>query len=1508
MAMSALLLKLRVDDPLDAVGVHLGGGAWGTIAVGLFQSGVMDGNVHQLGYQLLGLVTIAAWAATLALLLLGTLRVTRNLRVSFVAEQCGLDLLFHKGPAYPEFLVEKLRDLHVPEGSQVTVLALMVDGDRGLFFADPLVYESSMDTLKSILAGLVKAFNVVDLKPCRAGIIGVGVTGGGQGERAADGSIELEGGDDEEWLGLLAFDRQEHALHFCYVLMASMLRQDWDPELNEMPAAARVMDAMGDVLYNGLRLKIGMDTGDVGDMLHKAMSHNADDARANAKGSRRVSLGSSQYPRQQQHPVVAWDVYDLPVVQRALSLCECVPEGPGLYASDSAILGVAGNAEMPFKLYHHGEHEHLRLADQRRPTTTSAHTKSTAASAARKNRPTGPYGGSKPWGGRGGRDGNSSDMESDGAHAALARAIARVTGVDPPLGRSAHRRAVVYRLGLGPDGGAGPSNSATRRHAGAGDGGGGRDSHLYGPPSKRYDRSSSHPISSITSGKSLASVTSTGRDCAAESGTGSNGGAPGGGSGSSGGGSGSLPSGASGRDAVLDPASGGVSADASAAAAANQTRILQVVFPQLPPAPVLRPIHTRPLSPSILDAPGFIRKALSRAEAGDSEGDFADDVDRTIDGGGLSIHGDDGGSRELARGHDDGNALSTPSRGSHLGGPARAREDSNGGSDARWAMAGRRVCSAARHAWGVLARCRAAVWAPRVDNEGRYQVSSWTGLGDPGGSARGGQVGGGGGAGEGGGDRPWGESGGGTRGGDGAYPSHGRSNSLGHEYGSVSGGQAGIGVGASSGFGRSLSGDPWHLGANVGDDLLSGVPKEDPADFLTFASTSVDGLSALMAWNEPLTRASLALATGTMRRRLAEHGGYGCLENGQGGFLIAFPSVCSALAWAADVQLDLLSLPWDPALLAHPDAQPVDMPRSSSSGGHPGCATPRMGPSTSGTWGGWGVATPRPAANPSSAGVGNAALNPRSWGESGNSAPNGGVGNYAPGGGSGNSQPMGVISTHPLTPSGPNVGASSAQDAPASMAQTPDNAGPGRGAAILSSIVEIATPVNVSPATPRAGNPAVTGAGAASTPGPTPPGASSSGPGSTPTVSPPGVPPPPVLLLQGLRVGIGVHSGRLAQNDVWAHPATGRAVYSGVTVKEVSELRRWAFCAQILVSGMAVRVLTLEVAQEEAAEAAAGRGRAQAAAAAAAAAFTAANVRATSLGGTPLALSRAHSAKNAGNMASSSSPRFAPYPNDSKSLGVMGSGDPGTRPLGAFSLPHHPRPSHLDPHSQSCTSPWAPGPMEEAVSGMAVLRAYDGLLFGEWDKHMPGHDAYYSGHYAAGQPHGGHPNPQGPGGPSSLGSAAAASLRMLGGGSGRGGFAAISGLNQPFLSSSSAMGSLASATRFVFEYLPAPLLLRRAYWPLLRQERLIRLNLGLVPSGDWSAEFGQWGLLGGMGGGGGGSTAGGLYMTGTDWTPGEQVDGSTRSSQYLRAPCTLAELLHFTGDSSGGGGAGDWAA
>jgi Amt family ammonium transporter len=92
--------KLRLDDPVGALSVHLVCGVFGTLAVGLF--GAKAGTA-QLVTQLVGVAAIGAFSFVFAFVTFVVIRATMGLRVSASEEIEGLDLGEHGMPAYPDF-------------------------------------------------------------------------------------------------------------------------------------------------------------------------------------------------------------------------------------------------------------------------------------------------------------------------------------------------------------------------------------------------------------------------------------------------------------------------------------------------------------------------------------------------------------------------------------------------------------------------------------------------------------------------------------------------------------------------------------------------------------------------------------------------------------------------------------------------------------------------------------------------------------------------------------------------------------------------------------------------------------------------------------------------------------------------------------------------------------------------------------------------------------------------------------------------------------------------------------------------------------------------------------------------------------------------------------------------------------------------------------------------------------------------------------------------------------
>ncbi len=107
-------IKLHVDDPVGAVGVHLANGVWGTLAVGLLAdpkapaglNGLFyTGSFRLLGVQALGIAAVLAWTAAMMTLTFLILKKTVGLRVSADEEVRGLDKTEHGLPsAYADFV------------------------------------------------------------------------------------------------------------------------------------------------------------------------------------------------------------------------------------------------------------------------------------------------------------------------------------------------------------------------------------------------------------------------------------------------------------------------------------------------------------------------------------------------------------------------------------------------------------------------------------------------------------------------------------------------------------------------------------------------------------------------------------------------------------------------------------------------------------------------------------------------------------------------------------------------------------------------------------------------------------------------------------------------------------------------------------------------------------------------------------------------------------------------------------------------------------------------------------------------------------------------------------------------------------------------------------------------------------------------------------------------------------------------------------------------------------
>ncbi len=110
--------RVKIDDPVGALSVHLVNGVFGTIAVGLFAqdklTGTATGNgllfgggTKLLSAQLVGVIVPALFVFALSLVTWLVIKYTMGIRVSLQEEIEGLDIGEHGNSAYPEFLTRK---------------------------------------------------------------------------------------------------------------------------------------------------------------------------------------------------------------------------------------------------------------------------------------------------------------------------------------------------------------------------------------------------------------------------------------------------------------------------------------------------------------------------------------------------------------------------------------------------------------------------------------------------------------------------------------------------------------------------------------------------------------------------------------------------------------------------------------------------------------------------------------------------------------------------------------------------------------------------------------------------------------------------------------------------------------------------------------------------------------------------------------------------------------------------------------------------------------------------------------------------------------------------------------------------------------------------------------------------------------------------------------------------------------------------------------------------------
>ncbi len=91
--------KMKIDDPVGAISVHLACGIWGTLAVGIFSTD------YQLGTQAIGVGAYALFCFVGANIIFQVIKLVLGLRVSEEEEILGLDIGEHDMESYAGFQI-----------------------------------------------------------------------------------------------------------------------------------------------------------------------------------------------------------------------------------------------------------------------------------------------------------------------------------------------------------------------------------------------------------------------------------------------------------------------------------------------------------------------------------------------------------------------------------------------------------------------------------------------------------------------------------------------------------------------------------------------------------------------------------------------------------------------------------------------------------------------------------------------------------------------------------------------------------------------------------------------------------------------------------------------------------------------------------------------------------------------------------------------------------------------------------------------------------------------------------------------------------------------------------------------------------------------------------------------------------------------------------------------------------------------------------------------------------
>lgn len=197
-------LKLHIDDPVGAVGVHMANGIWGTIAAGLLSTNTapagVDGPIYALihgtdvsaglkilGIQVLGIAAIVAWTAVCMTITFLAIKKTIGLRASREDEIEGMDLSEHGLPtAYAGFkfapqtiaedeVVAVEGDTPIAEAVEVKEMPtfdddeIVTEADSRMTKLEIICREAKLEALKNAMMGIgITGMTVTHVMGCGA--------------------------------------------------------------------------------------------------------------------------------------------------------------------------------------------------------------------------------------------------------------------------------------------------------------------------------------------------------------------------------------------------------------------------------------------------------------------------------------------------------------------------------------------------------------------------------------------------------------------------------------------------------------------------------------------------------------------------------------------------------------------------------------------------------------------------------------------------------------------------------------------------------------------------------------------------------------------------------------------------------------------------------------------------------------------------------------------------------------------------------------------------------------------------------------------------------------------------------------------------------------------------------------------------------------------------------------------------------------------------------------------